>query len=111
MILCVNKRFHTPTPHDFYCGRPSKLANPYTHLKSNLPQVIKVATREEAIDFFRAYFENNDFTAELEPLRSHYKKHGTLFLICWCAGKNGLTTKDKPFTCHSQIIAEELEKT
>lgn len=110
MILVVNKRFHISTPHSFYVGRPSKLANPYTHLNSSLPQVIKVATRKEAVEKFAEYFYANDFTTELEPLRQHYKQYGQLFLVCWCAKKQGLTTKDKPYTCHAQILSEELEK-
>lgn len=110
MIFVVNKRFHAPGPHDFYIGRPNSLANPYSHRKSKLSQVTKVATREEAIRLYAEYFYANDFTAELEPLIKHYKQHQQLFLICWCADKNGLLTKDKPYTCHGQIIAEEIEK-
>lgn len=110
MILVVNKRFHKPTAHDCYVARPSKFGNQFTHLK-NKTGVVFVPTREEAIRRYGIWFNDNlpRLKFALEELAAYHKKNGALNLICWCAGQDGLTTNDKPFICHAQIISEYIE--
>ena len=50
--------------YDIYIGRPSKWGNPYTHHadKETLAEHI-VETREEAIQKYKEYILNNEFSA------------------------------------------------
>lgn len=83
--------------YDVYIGRPSKWANPYTHIKdkTTLAKYI-VDTREEAIDCFREYITNGDGKHLLNDL--HELKDKTLG--CWCC----------PESCHGEVLIELVEQ-
>lgn len=104
-ITVVNKRKHKPTPHDFYCGRPSVLGNPYSHIKDKktLAEFV-VENREEAIEKHREYFykemeHNETMQKEFMKIQSHLEKFGKVNLVCWCS----------PAKCHCDTIKEYLE--
>jgi hypothetical protein len=64
MPRVLNRRLHGVPTGAVYVGRPTKWGNPFSHLDSNVPGTVKVATREEAITKYR------------EHLAAH---------PCWCA--------------------------
>ena len=110
MVRVVNKYKHTPDPkHDIYIGRGSAFGNPYSHLDSKFGDTIKVDTRDEAIQAFRAYFnekmnptysdEINYFYDNMYKLLDLAKKQD-INLVCYC----------KPQPCHGDIIKEWLDK-
>ena len=81
--------------YDVYIGRPSKWGNPYTHImdKDTLAEYV-VATRDEAIEKYREYIENNaELLADLDELEGKV-------LGCWCY----------PKSCHGEILMELLTK-
>lgn len=87
--------------YDIYIGRPGPFGNPYTH-KSGTQAKYKVDTREEAVEKYREYLlGNKDLLEKIKELKGK-------ILGCWCAKKGGITTSDKPFICHGQVIAEIL---
>jgi hypothetical protein len=95
----------------FYCGRSKEgnpLANPFTFngKKSSLAK-LSFKTRDEAIEaygkYFRAAYGNpgyEDLTRKFDEIYEHYKNNEDIYLGCWC----------QPLPCHTQIIAEELQK-
>jgi hypothetical protein len=91
-VVHVNK-----DPYDIYIGRPSKWANPYTHIKDKqtLAKHI-VQTREEAIECYRKYIEEGEGKHLLNDL--HELKDKTLG--CWC----------HPESCHGDILCELVDK-
>jgi len=89
--------------YDIYIGRPGKWGNPFTHEKNTMAKY-KVASREEAIEKYREYILSRQDLLDALP-----KLEGKV-LGCWCAGPDGLTTEDKPFKCHGQVLAELLEE-
>ena len=82
-------------PYDVFIGRGSKWGNPFTHIKdkTTLADVI-VETREEAIESYRKYLEQNQ-----ELLDSLDELEGKV-LGCYC----------KPDSCHGDILLEFLSK-
>lgn len=82
-------------PFDVYIGRPSKWGNPFTHIKDKdtLAEFV-VASREEAIEKYRAYIEaNTELLNDLDELEGKV-------LGCWC----------HPKSCHGEILMELLTK-
>ena len=64
-------------------------------------------TREEAIEAYRQYFHKvygkagyESLTNKFNEIYEHYKNNEDIYLACWCY----------PLPCHTQIIAEELQK-
>ena len=103
-IQVVNKRFHKPTPNDYYIGRPSVLGNRFTHLSSKFPDVIKVATRDEAVAKYKDWIleqlkTNEAVQNEIAQLAELYHNGQNINLVCYCA----------PNSCHGQIIKEVIE--
>lgn len=100
-ITVVNKH-HKETGE--YIGRGSPLGNRWTHLDSSYPGVIKVATREEAIQHYKTWLDrmiaNNDVLVcdELIRLVDIAHKKGELKLLCTC----------KPKACHGDVIRETI---
>lgn len=100
-ITVVNKH-HKQTGE--YIGRGSPLGNKWTHLDSNYPGVIKVASREDAIQHYKTWLEraiaNNDVLVcnELNRLVDIAHKTGKLNLMCTC----------KPKACHGDVIREVI---
>lgn len=102
---CSNK------PNYYYCGRSKNgnpLGNPFTHngVRTSLAK-LSFKTREEAIEAYRKYFRSaygkpgyEDLTNKFNEIYSHYKRNEDVYLGCWC----------HPLPCHTQIIAEELQK-
>lgn len=103
IIEVVNKRNHVPTMHDWYCGRPTILGNPYSHIpKGTLAQFI-VSTREDSIRMHEEYFykeieTNTALRNELLKMIEHLRKHKKMYLICWCS----------PASCHCDTIKKYL---
>ena len=102
MIRVVNKR---KEDSGVYIGRPSLLGNPFSHLSSKHAQ-IKVATREEAVDRYRGWLEEQlEDSDSLEAkafnnLVQFYREFGELTLVCWC----------KPLPCHGDVLKEMIEE-
>lgn len=91
--------------YDVYIGRGkgSIWGNPFTH-KDGTAAKIKVASVEEAIERYREYVMSSpDLMSKLSQLKGKT-------LGCWCAPKGGLTTDDRPFKCHGQILLEIMEE-
>jgi len=111
MITVVNKYKHTATENDVYIGRGSPLGSPYSHLDSKYNNVIKVDTREEAMELFRSYFDHVkrlDTSSDLAALKFNRAlwellnkaKTQDINLVCFC----------KPKACHGDVIKEWLDK-
>ena len=103
-IRVVNKRFHKPTPNDYYIGRPSILGNPYSHLPSKFPDTIKMDTREKAISQYKKWLLTQlkydiTFQNEIAKLVELYKGGQDINLLCYCF----------PAACHGQVIKEIIE--
>lgn len=89
-----------------YIGRGSPLGNPYSH-QEGTTALYKVATREEAIEKYRIWLEdqifikeNQEIINELERLTDLALYEGKLLLRCFCA----------PAPCHGDVIKEYLEE-
>lgn len=90
-----NKR-DPKTPSDaVYVGRPSQWGNPYTHLPSKLDGVHQVATREEAVEKYRAMLMQKDtfWCVKRAEIQAHLRGKD---LVCWCA----------PKSCHADTLLE-----
>lgn len=105
-IYVVNKRTHIPhfATTDVYIGRGSVLGNPYTHKNGTTAKHI-CASRDEAIDKYRLYFneqikdKDGEFIKELRRIYLLACKT-EVNLVCYCAPKK----------CHGSIIREFLIK-
>lgn len=73
--------------YDVYIGRPSIWGNPYA--------IGKDGTREEVIELYRKYINDNP---ELQEQAKNLLK-GKI-LGCWCS----------PYACHGDILAEIANK-
>lgn len=110
-IVNINTEDCSNKPNYFYCGRSKKgnpLGNPFTYSgkRSSLAK-LSFRTREESIEAYRDYFRQAYGQPGFEPLTKkfneiyeHYKNNEDIYLGCWC----------HPLPCHTEIIAEELEK-
>ncbi len=74
--------------HDIYIGRPSKWGNPFSEKSGTLAK-FKVASRQEAIDAFAEWIQNQP-----RLLRALPELKGKV-LGCWCAPKE----------CHGDVLA------
>lgn len=87
-----------------YIGRGSPLGNKWTHLESKHPDVIKVATREEAVQHYKTWLDrmiaNNDEAVcnELNRLVDIAHEKGELKLQCFCS----------PLACHGDVIKQTI---
>jgi len=102
-INVVNKRKHKSTPHDFYCGRPSVLGNPYSHIPKGTLAKFVVKNREKSIEkhkenFHKEIKSNEDLKKQINRILNHLKENGEVNLVCWCA----------PLSCHCDTIKEYL---
>ena len=88
--------------YDVYIGRGkdpitgelSIWGNPFSHIESRIPGVIRVATRHDAIECYRDWLEfQPELLAQLSSLKGKV-------LGCWC----------KPADCHGDVLAELAEK-
>lgn len=113
MIKIVNKRLHIPTEHDVYIGRPNPLGNPYSHLDTSKYDVVKVATREKAVELYDQWLDeqikiNPKVQHEFGVLVAIYKKTQQLNLVCWCAGKDGIDPDHEKLICHGQPLGKKI---
>lgn len=87
-----------------YIGRGSPLGNPYSH-QEGTTALYKVASREEAIEKYRIWLEdqivkeNQEIINELERLTDLALYEGKLLLRCFCA----------PAPCHGDVIKDTIE--
>jgi hypothetical protein len=72
------------TKYDVYIGRPSKWGNPF--------EIGRDGTREEVIEKYRNYLDNNQELLDALPELMHKT------LGCWC----------KPHACHGDVLIERL---
>ena len=84
-------------PYDVYIGRPSKFGNPFSHLPKSAAD-IKVASRDEAVDFYAEWVRGERVVEGLPPpsleeIRSELKGK---VLGCWC----------HPQRCHGDVLVE-----
>lgn len=81
-------------PYDIYIGRPSKWGNPFTHTGSDVAGTIVVASREEAINRYEEWIQDQpELLADLHELKGRV-------LGCWC----------KPRACHGDVLARLAEE-
>ena len=74
---------------DVYVGRGSIWGNPFSHLAESKFEVIRVASRAEAIAKYEYYLlASPNLMEQLPALRG--KRLG-----CWCA----------PYPCHAEVLA------
>lgn len=95
MATVVNKHTHTLGPGDVYIGRGSRWGNRYSHM--DVPGTVKVATRDEAVEKYRAELWNQIKlgVTTLEDLAALTDKT----LVCFCAPKR----------CHGDVLASAAE--
>lgn len=110
-IVNVNTDDYSSEPNYYYCGRSKNgnpLGNPFTYdgKRSSIAK-LSFRTREESIDAYREFFRRAYGKPEFEALTNkfneiyeHYKNNEDIYLGCWCY----------PLPCHTQVIAEELQK-
>ena len=89
--------------YDIYIGRGrcpktgalSKWANPYTFVESNIPDIITVKNREEALKCYEAYIlDTPELVVALQELQGKV-------LGCWC----------KPhYACHGDVLLKLLDE-
>jgi hypothetical protein len=95
----IHNKHHKTAPEDaIYVGRPTIFGNPFSHLDTAGSDLIRVQTREQAVERYREYFEvritDPVFEMALEGLRGKD-------LVCWCA----------PLPCHAEVLVDYLERT
>jgi hypothetical protein len=89
----VNK--HHKVPYDIYIGRGSIWGNPFTDQPEGTTKAkYVVETREEAIEKYRIYIEENIVMIK------RLKKLKGKTLACYC----------KPKQCHGDVLVELIEK-
>lgn len=91
----------------FDVSRPNIFGNPYTHIKNKQTKaLVKVKTRDEAIDRYGRYFDNmlrldEDFRNEFEKAVEACFKYDVVYFGCYCKLDE---------RCHSDIIIEKVRK-
>ena len=103
----------TSEEHDgenvFKVCRPEIMGNPFTFLpksKTKYKNLVKVKTRDEAIDLYEPYFDamikkDKRFKAEWDKMFDAYLKYDIVYIGCFCS---------KGERCHGDIIAKKLKQ-
>ncbi|MGL4616485.1 MAG: DUF4326 domain-containing protein [Shewanella sp.] len=111
IVHIENKHLYRESPSEtaVYIGRGTILGNPYSHIPSSFPNIIRVKNRGEACKKYDELFHKilndpHDFrhaelTKQLDSLVDILNKEGSLTLLCYCA----------PHKCHGETIAAHLE--
>lgn len=88
---------HTTELFDVYIGRGSAWGNPWTHKDSSFKDVVRVATRREAVDNYRAWIQTQPALLACLP-----KLKGK---VLGCPGcKTDRDPAREP--CHGDVLAE-----
>jgi hypothetical protein len=100
MIKIKNLRNSKPSePWDVKVDRSSILGNPYLMLNESERESVCAKYEKWFLDIVTSETTNEkrkEFKAELQRLRTIYKKYGKLNLFCWCAPKK----------CHAETIRQ-----
>lgn len=89
----------------FDVSRPNVLGNPYTHIKNRETKaLVKVKTRDEAIDLYDIYFDKmyeKDplFKEEVDRMYEAYLKYDKIYIGCFCQENE---------RCHGDIITNKI---
>lgn len=96
----------------FDVSRAGVLGNPYTHIKNrDTKAMVKVKTRDEAIELYKAYFKDmmsskepgaKPFQREFRKIVDAYKKYDTVYIGCYCHMNE---------SCHGDYIIQEVIRT
>ncbi len=103
---CVLQEEHEGE-NSFKVHRGFPLGNPYTHIKNKQTKaLVKVKTREEAIERYGRYFEkslelNPEFREEFEKMVDACMKYDVVYIGCYCNLNE---------TCHSDYIIMRLKQ-
>lgn len=103
-INVVNKYKHVCGDNDYYIGRPSPLANIYSHM--DLSHCIKCETRDKAVDQYEIYLKNKiqkkdvKTLNELNKIYLFLKEKREINLVCFCAPKR----------CHGEVIKKIIQE-
>lgn len=104
-VAVIHRRDATPAGFTrIYIGRPTALGNPFTHLGRATLATHPVATREEAVEAYRAWATDereradSPFAHAFAALEARLTAGENLALECWCA----------PLACHGNVLAELL---
>lgn len=91
------------SPFDVYIGRGSPYGNPFTHINSNVPGVIVVPTKGDAIRRYRAWL----LGTEHEPTKYGWTPPSRDKVLA-LRGKR-LGCHCKPDDCHGDVLVELIE--
>lgn len=96
----------------FDVSRCGILGNPYTHIKDrDTKALIKVKTRDMAIEMYKEYFKNMmaskdkeaiPFQREFRKIVDAYKNYPVVYIGCYCHLNE---------SCHGDFIIEQVIKT
>ncbi len=105
---CKLKEEHSG-PNAFDISRPNIFGNPYTHIKNRETKaLVKVKTRDEAVDMYDPYFDNmlkdntevgDRFRTEWDKMYDAYKTYDEIYIGCYCELNQ---------RCHSEVIIRKL---
>lgn len=91
----------------FDVSRPNILGNPYTHIKDRETKaLVKVKTRDEAIELYSPYFDkmyetDEVFKEEVDNLYDAFKKYDVIYIGCYCKPSE---------SCHADIIIQKINQ-
>ena len=87
--------------YDVAVGRGTPFGNPFSHQYSKFSNIIKVATRTEAIERYREWLTSSDIKliGWQKPTKYQVIALRGKVLGCWC----------HPLLCHSSVLIELAE--
>ena len=98
--------------NSFDVSRAGVLRNPYTYIKNrDTKAMVKVKTREEAIELYKEYFKlmmeskepgARPFQREFKKIVDAYKKYDVVYIGCYCHLNE---------SCHGDYIIEQAIRT
>ena len=97
MITVVNMRLHPKTKNDLYIGRPSPLANRWSHRHSAFKNVEIVENAHVAVARYRQWLWESIIAKNVDVLLELSKIGPDSNLVCWCV----------PYgPCHGEVIKQ-----
>lgn len=103
---CVLKEEHSGE-NNFRVHRGYPLGNPYTHIRNKETKaMVKVKSREEAIERYKRYFENSlvlnpQFKEEFEKMVDACMTYDEVYIGCYC---------NENEDCHADYIIQRLRQ-